>query len=553
MSGFDRRGRSNWGGPLPTVAEVLALDEFKAGEPTVLAGHAGLQARVRWVHISEVPDIASLLSGGELILTTGIALPEVPGGLERYIRDLSSAGAVGVAIELIRRFVTVPLELVRAADGVGLPLIVLQREVPYVAITEAVHSRIVEAQFSELQAGEEAHRLLRALALDSAPLEEIVARMADLAGCPVVVENVSHQPVAFAGAGTAPEVLLANWVLKSRQHASSAEGWEATPLGAGGQVWGRVVILPPSSTTIAQKAVLEGGATALALARLVETNRVPLEKAAQRKLLEDVRAHRLRSMEEFHVRAEALGVPTRHRQLRVIAVHGETSNLAPSISEALLETRTPALVGELVPGIIGVILAVHPGEQADGVVQQVAELLTRHVDAPRVGASMASSPRTLEDLSQAVAESEEAAKAGIAPPGRSYATVKDVRLAGLVKLLADDMRLARFVESQLGSIWDYDQQHSTQLYELLVAYVRSGGNKSVAAQRFHMSRAAFYQNLQRAEQIIGLSLEDPEIRTSFHVAVLAAEATGLGPTTPSGTAGRAGSTGGTKRHRRRST
>jgi hypothetical protein len=30
---------------------------------------------VRWVHVSELADIATLLRGGELVLTTGIALP----------------------------------------------------------------------------------------------------------------------------------------------------------------------------------------------------------------------------------------------------------------------------------------------------------------------------------------------------------------------------------------------------------------------------------------------------------------------------------------------
>ncbi len=38
------------------------------------AGEDGADAPVRWVHISELPDPTPWLSGGELLLTTGIQL-----------------------------------------------------------------------------------------------------------------------------------------------------------------------------------------------------------------------------------------------------------------------------------------------------------------------------------------------------------------------------------------------------------------------------------------------------------------------------------------------
>ena len=38
------------------------------------AGEAGLDAPVRWVHISELRDPTPWLSGGELLLTTGMQL-----------------------------------------------------------------------------------------------------------------------------------------------------------------------------------------------------------------------------------------------------------------------------------------------------------------------------------------------------------------------------------------------------------------------------------------------------------------------------------------------
>ncbi len=40
---------------------------------------------VRWVHPSELADIAPLLRGGDLVLTTGIALPEDDAALTSYV------------------------------------------------------------------------------------------------------------------------------------------------------------------------------------------------------------------------------------------------------------------------------------------------------------------------------------------------------------------------------------------------------------------------------------------------------------------------------------
>src|SRR3954447_24667512 len=89
---------------LPTLAEVLELPAVRRGEPAVRAGSGHLDRPGRWVHVSEVSDIAHLLEGGELILTTGIALPESPAALTTYVDELAAVGVSGVAVELGRRY-----------------------------------------------------------------------------------------------------------------------------------------------------------------------------------------------------------------------------------------------------------------------------------------------------------------------------------------------------------------------------------------------------------------------------------------------------------------
>ena len=100
-----------------TLGDVLSLDVVRRGDPVVLAGADRPDVPVRWVHAVEVADdVARLLRGGELVLSTGIALPESVAGLTAYVDELAAAGVAGLAVELGRRYSgTLPAALVEAA------------------------------------------------------------------------------------------------------------------------------------------------------------------------------------------------------------------------------------------------------------------------------------------------------------------------------------------------------------------------------------------------------------------------------------------------------
>ena len=85
---------------LPTVSEVLALDAFAPGAPVVVVGGAALEASVRWVHVSDSADVARLLEGGELLLSTGSGWPDDPRRLTLFVAQLAEVGAAGIVLEL---------------------------------------------------------------------------------------------------------------------------------------------------------------------------------------------------------------------------------------------------------------------------------------------------------------------------------------------------------------------------------------------------------------------------------------------------------------------
>src|SRR5262249_24974198 len=135
---------------LPTVGQVLEMDAVRAGEPRVVAGERWLGQPVRWVHAVEVPDAGRLLRGGGVGVAAGVAVADEEGRLADCVAGLAGVGVSGLAIELGRKYTGgVPEGFVAAAEEWGVPLIVFEREVAFVGITEAVHARIIDEQLAE--------------------------------------------------------------------------------------------------------------------------------------------------------------------------------------------------------------------------------------------------------------------------------------------------------------------------------------------------------------------------------------------------------------------
>ena len=190
---------------MPTVAEVLRLSVVQRGLPRVVAAGERLDNPVRWVHVIELPDAARLLHGGELVLSTGIALPDEGAELDAYVAGLASVGASALAVELGRKYTGgLPAGFLAAAEANRLPLIVFQREVAFVEITEAVHARIIGDQLDQLRASARLHEVFTDLAVAGAGPGEILHQASLLAGRPLLLADLSHHVLACEPAPTRP-------------------------------------------------------------------------------------------------------------------------------------------------------------------------------------------------------------------------------------------------------------------------------------------------------------------------------------------------------------
>ncbi|MFD8220895.1 PucR family transcriptional regulator [Streptomyces sp. NPDC059697] len=523
------------GRPL-TVADVLTLPVLAAGQPQVVTGVDRLDRPVRWVHITELTDPASFLKGGELVLTTGMPLPEEPAGVRRYVDELADIGAAALVIELVRRYHRPPDALVHSCQARGLPLVTLAKDVNFLEVTQVLHALLLGNQTDAMRHTQRIHEAFTALTLRGAGPEDVVRTAAEMSGRTVVLENLVHQALICEPSGSTLEEALTGWEERSRATrpgdrtaTSGPEGWLTAPVEYQGERWGRVAMLPARTDGPAfgpqDITVLERTAMALTVARLI--HRMPWERAAHRDALRDLVEQRHRSAEDARARCAALGLPADRSRFVVILVDlhpgDEGSEPETRLFQELRTAGAPAIVGALAPDRIGVLLALRPSQPWHPIAERLYD--TARGMAPQAVVCVGSEVTDLSDTARSFREAARVAEATPLgqplPPDRSFHELSDIGLRRLLYAFREDTRIQEYTERQLGRLIDHDAQHGTDLLTTLRHHLESAGNKTTAARRGGLSRETMYQRLRTIERLLGCDLEAGEQRTELHVALTA--------------------------------
>ncbi|MFS4104753.1 PucR family transcriptional regulator [Streptomyces sp. NPDC004684] len=509
--------------PALSVRQVLALERVLAGEPEVVAGAGRLDQPVRWVHVAEAADVGVMLSGGEMVLTTGVLLAGDEEKQAEYIRSLHRAEAAAVVLGLGRAFPTPPEVMRRAAERCGLPLVVLHRPFPFAELTEEVQSRLVRRKYAAVSLSEAVRTALTALITAGAPLQALLDEIAQHTACPVVVTNLAHRVLATAGERSAVEDVLRDWERIARQAGGSeGDGWIRAELGGRGERWGRLVLCGHRGDTATGRLLADRAAEALVLHRMLggAAGRTWEEQSAQ-SLLTDLAGGAVPAR-QLLPRARAAGLPVNRRAFVPLVVH----DADPAEVDRLLRLLgLTGLVAELTEGVTAVLLSLARDQDADALAGHFAVRLREAPGAAGTVVAAADARTCWDDVPAGLREARHVADAvaGSAaaldlPP---VVRLRDVHLRGLIRLLRENPHVQSFAERELdGLLCDAGQD----LLDVLRTYLATGRNKSRTAQLHHVSRPALYRRLEAIQGRLNVDLDDFEQAASVHIALLAHDA-----------------------------
>lgn len=515
----------------PTVAELLDLPGLGL---TAVAGKAGLDRSIRWVHTSELPDPTRWLSGGELLLTTGMGMKGSPNLQRAYLKRLDAARLAGLGVGIGFGFDSVPTPILRAADRAGFPVLEVPYPVPFIAIGEAVSSALAQERMRELEMSEEIHdRLARLATLGSGPadiLEEVVDTAPGWAYLftPRAEVVASASSPGFAAPSPAsvwsklPPGFSADHTPRSSSLLGPSESELALGVVSAKGLEGIVVFGKPGRLEVKDRLVVRHAVTVLGL--LLASRRAVAD--VERRVAGDVLVEALEGRlvgAQLQRRLELAGYPPAAEVSVLVAEVNSALSADLEATAATLEDRLDAVSERARAAVVGrriVALVVHPAPQAlaESVLR---ELSTEHPDDDaglRVGVGDLVAPH---DLRQSHLSAMLALRA--APETAAVAT--GAHLGAYRLLMGSQSRpvLESFVRSVLGPLLDRDGERGSELFASVRAFVEAGGRWEQGAHALGVHRHTLRYRINQAQELLPRDLFSPEDRMEIWLACKASD------------------------------
>lgn len=508
------------------------LDEL---DLKLVAGADAAEAPVRWVHISELEDPTPWLSGGELMLTTGIPL-DTAAKQRSFIRLLADSNLAGLGFGTGFKHKKMPKALVEEAKKRDFPLFEVPYSTPFIAITEKAFARLVNEQYEVLQRGIAVQRRLERLVLEERGLEEIVATISSAVGGTVAI--LGGRGERLAGRAFRRE-LSAETVQAIREEAlaHTADGHPFVPAHASvaGRALAHPVISPGGGPPQAWVVIVRDSSG------LGDFERLILQQAVAVVALELMRRRVARETERRlagDVLAGALGGrldPTElRRRLEPFGIGDEAAVLVfslddPAAAESVLERALaadacPAVVAPHASGRRELLCAVVDAADRDPVdlAADARRALVKERGAVRAAASRPAPP---ENLRHSFHEARCALEAtaignGNAPEVSSW---RDLGAFTLLLSIQDDDALKLYCDSVLGPIEEGDTEYGGELLRSLEAFIEQNGQWEKAAREVYCHRHTLRYRMRKVEDLTGRDLSRAHDRIEFWLALRARE------------------------------
>jgi PucR family transcriptional regulator, purine catabolism regulatory protein len=523
-------------------------------EVPLLAGEHSLDLPVRWVHISELEDPTPWLSGGELLLTVGMQL-EGADRQREYVARLADHQLAGLGFGTGFKHPSVPAPLVEMARERDFPVFEVPYELPFIAVTEAAFTQLVNEQYAVLRRALAAHERLQGIVLSERGLEALIGSLSTLLGAAVMVLDSRGEPLMqrVFRRELDPATLTALQA-EVRDRARRREARTFVPSveeGAQG------LALPVASGEAGQN----GAATARVpqawlvafkdAGPLTDFDRLTLHQAVTIVALELLRARVAGDTErrlagdvlEAVVRGELAGPDLARRLVpfgisdRVAAIvvqrlgngRDTVATLETAVRGVLRDDATPGLVASTGPCTCALVRGM-PDEDLLSLAERIAEAAAEVTGgATRVGVGRAvtggDARRSFHEARCAVEalamSGDDAGGNGSGPAAGTVrvATYKQLGSFQLLLSLQDDEALRLFCESILGPIEASEGHYGGELMRSLEAFIEENGQWERAARRLYCHRHTLRYRIRRVEELTGRNLGSARDRIEFWLAL----------------------------------
>ncbi|MEU5266681.1 PucR family transcriptional regulator [Amycolatopsis sp. NPDC021455] len=468
----------------------------------VLTGEDVLDRPIGWVHPTELTDPQAFLEGGELLLTTGLALDEETA--PAYVRRLVDAGVAGLGFGVGLSHEEVPGALVETAASVGLPVLEVPRKTPFIAITRAVSRAVAADEYATTVRIGRAQQELTRTAVGKGGPAGVVRKLAKLVDGWVLLLDSAGVEGAGPAMSYADEVREELKQLRSGTRVFELDGHEVVLQTLPTRVRRALAVGTAEPLDTAGRHVVNTAVALLSLAleqdsklthawRFLRTGLVDLLAAGQYELA-------------FGVMTTVWGDPPEPPWAVVALVGGPAQRRR---------------VGDALEGDNSLFFA-ESGSAVLVVGRSGGDVLDRALAAAAtVGPMYAglADPVPLENFAAGAEQADLAARAAEAE-GKPLVTYAEHSARGLLSLI--DPVVARiYGENLLAPLRRHDESGRGDLVESLRCWLEHHGHWDVAAARLGVHRHTLRNRITKAQELLGRDLDSPGVRAELWVALQA--------------------------------
>jgi purine catabolism regulator len=474
-----------------SLHDLLADPTLADADPVIHAGHKRMSTPVRWVHTSEVLDIAQLLRGGELLLVGGASLADATADQRRtYIAELAERGVAGLALETGTRLSKIPAEMIDEARRLAFPLIELHAVVRFVEVTQAVNGTLINASVRQFQLADRVSHALAAGLAEGADIVDLLATLARVVRAHVTLVTPAGELIAEAG-GDAPA--------GTPQTLSDAV---TAPVSSSGVTVAMLTMTPAADSDLLMlHAARDRAPEALGLALLRWRPLSQVERNCHEFLTIAVRG--TRSPRRLIELAETLGIGRHTAWLGVVARVPSTRGATVGL-HAALQRAGRSVVSEITQERYVAVVALDLGDAPLATAcRQVLQDLRDSPLSPQLRVAVGPGTRDLTAIGRCLRESQAALDLH---DDQDHEVLVDALSRGVPRFLAAVNRpalVADLIDEQLGDLLASDRRRGSKLFETLAMFLRQAGRKTDTAAALHLQRQSLYQRLDRIYALLG--------------------------------------------------
>lgn len=467
-----------------TLDDLLAAPSFGLTLATPRPGPDVLARSVSFAATTELLDPSPYLSGGELVLTTGVRLHSEDAQRD-FVRAIEAVGAAALGFGIGRpesqlSHGSIPAPMLDEAVRLGLPLLQVPEATPFVAIGKEISARIAEQHSASLSSLLAAHQKLAAALVSGGRDKGQAALLAVLA-------QITRGPLQLHRYGS-----LIHAVDAAAPASSSAEtpdsAWTKQPIPTGykdrAALWSAVGADAPEYAASA----VDYARSLLGVELANENRALVRERQAAGQIIQDVMTAMIRGA-EAQARLRSIGIDDGAHHVIVVTVPSGQRRALASLPVADGRESSLRELGVVRTALVGDrLLIVALSDATDALL----DVLYRAGLTARVGVSR---PYQWAGLKWAWHEALGAAKE--ASVGQAVAAG---RLSMMSLLLASqDAPTTEFAEQTIGML----AGGKSELMDTLRAYLQRNGAVQEVAAELGVHRNSIRYRLESIHQLTG--------------------------------------------------